>query len=309
MPTYTSTLNLRKFAYDERGWGKGWRENLDILDGAIGRGYTPVGPDASKPASPSVGDTYIASDTGIFYKCLSAGVWTGTIVPAEIPAGSINTDHIAAGAVGSGHIAAGAVGSSHIAAGAVGSSHIASGGVDNAALGADAVVNAALAAAGVDTAALADLGVVTAALSSNAITSDKLASGATVEVASAVLTATTLSTTSTTFVDITGLSVTMTFEDGIIIMIAHIPLVSDGSYTPIYLDFTFDGTRVAPGDGMLKTKGEVYSKTYTMVHGGGVSAGSHTVAVQWRVATGTGYIDLTGDNETVAALYVIHLKR
>jgi len=34
-----------------------------------------VGNDADKPASPAVGDWYLATDTGTFYRCVSAGSW------------------------------------------------------------------------------------------------------------------------------------------------------------------------------------------------------------------------------------------
>lgn len=38
------------------------------------------GLDAAKAASPSVGDLYLATDTGIIYQCLSAGSWSDTMV-------------------------------------------------------------------------------------------------------------------------------------------------------------------------------------------------------------------------------------
>jgi len=312
MTTYTTNLNLRKFAYDERGWGKGWRENLDILDAAIGRGYTPAGLDSDKPASPSVGDTYLATDTGIFYKCLSAGTWTETIAAAEIPDGGIDTDAIQDGAITATHLAAGAVTSDKIAAGVVDSAAIAAGAVDSAALAAAAVVAAKFASGAVGTTAIVDGAVGTDQLASNAITAAKLASGSVVATASAVLTPpTSLTLTSATYADITGLSTSITADDGLLVMFASVPLYTNTAYPPTWLDFAINGTRVSGYDGLAKVRGELYPQLAQIFWVTYVTAGTYTVSVQWRTGGGTYdevYLDLNDYNEVQASLYVFNLK-
>jgi len=52
------------------------RDNLDYLKDLLDSGNIPAGLDANKPTSPSVGDTYYATDTGYIYICLNAGTWT-----------------------------------------------------------------------------------------------------------------------------------------------------------------------------------------------------------------------------------------
>jgi len=41
------------------------------------------GLDADKAASPSVGDAYLATDTGLLYVCFVAGTWVSFAIPAD----------------------------------------------------------------------------------------------------------------------------------------------------------------------------------------------------------------------------------
>ncbi len=52
------------------------RDNLDYLKDELDRGAIPEGLDADKPASPGLGDSYLATDANTLYVCESAGVWT-----------------------------------------------------------------------------------------------------------------------------------------------------------------------------------------------------------------------------------------
>lgn len=49
---------------------------LSVSTGAMEASSFKNGADAAKPASPAVGDIYLATDTGILYVCNAAGAWT-----------------------------------------------------------------------------------------------------------------------------------------------------------------------------------------------------------------------------------------
>lgn len=49
---------------------------FSVSTGALEASSLTNGADAAKPASPAVGDIYLATDTGILYYCKAAGAWT-----------------------------------------------------------------------------------------------------------------------------------------------------------------------------------------------------------------------------------------
>jgi len=161
------------------GWDTAWNTNWDLMDADLGRGYTPAGLEADLPTSPTVGDTYIATDTGIFYKCLTDGVWTGVISANEIPDGAIDAGKLQSGAVTSAALAANSVVADKIAAGAIGGAAFAAGAVDQYRLASGAVGGAAFAAGAVGSSELATGAVDNAALAAASVTTAKIAGGVT----------------------------------------------------------------------------------------------------------------------------------
>ena len=159
-------------------------------------------------------------------------------------------------------MATGAVGSSHIAAGAVTADKIAVG----------AVTADKITAGAVTTAKLAD----------GAATVEKLAAGAVRNVGVAEITSQ-YDTTSTTFVDVPGLSVTLATDGGpVVLILTHQGTVASGvTNATAQLTFAVDGTPVGGNDGLQSC---ILGGIYAMIWHVTPAAGSHTFTVQIRAS-------------------------
>jgi len=73
--TYSATAQEIKDAVDKRHTA-GSETLGGSLAGTVSDARLASGNDADKPASPEVGDVYIATDTDKVYKCISAGTWS-----------------------------------------------------------------------------------------------------------------------------------------------------------------------------------------------------------------------------------------
>lgn len=110
--------------------------------------------------------------------------------------------------------------------------------------------------------------------------------------------ATNFSTTSTTFTDVDPDTNIATNELGVQVTSNGGPLLvtfsgavghNNASATSIYFDLTLDGTRVAGNDGIILVtakSGDAVNASFTFWLTG-ITAGTHTVKLQWRTPSGT----------------------
>lgn len=104
------------------------------------------------------------------------------------------------------------------------------------------------------------------------------------------------STTSTTFVDVDDpdFVLTITTNGGDVLVHFHGNVYNTGANGVSQLDVEVDGTRIGYASGMMYAQeGNSESTTFTRLITG-LSAGSHTFKLQWKVLAGTGV--LTGLN-------------
>ena len=107
------------------------------------------------------------------------------------------------------------------------------------------------------------------------------------------------STTSTSWTDVDGtnLSFTITTEGGdVIIGFSGTGQAGAGGQTTAYFDVDIDGTRMGGDDGLIFESGnsatneEMYHNLSFVLLKEGLSAGSHTFKLQWKVSGGTWYL-------------------
>jgi hypothetical protein len=95
-------------------------------------------------------------------------------------------------------------------------------------------------------------------------------------------------TTSTTFVNVDGthLSLALTTTGGDV-LVCFVALVQSGASQAVYLDLLLDGVRVGGNDGIVGFYNGYMALplVYLLT---GVSAGAHTIKLQWKVSGGTG---------------------
>jgi hypothetical protein len=97
------------------------------------------------------------------------------------------------------------------------------------------------------------------------------------------------STTSTSWVDVdsTNLSFTLTTNGGDLMVHIHLPVTGTGI---AFFDLDLDGSRVGGDDGIARNAaGGISIVSFTRLISG-LAAGTHTVKLQWRMASGTGTI-------------------
>ena len=97
---------------------------------------------------------------------------------------------------------------------------------------------------------------------------------------------TTINTTSTSFVDITGADVTITTTGGRIMIGFHTPHTASGGSTT-YFTITIDGVEVSGhANGVaLVTSGGTSQMSFVYLTAA-LAAGAHTVKIRWRVDSG-----------------------
>jgi len=306
MSTYTTVLSLEKFATAETGWGKGWNTNLDIVDHAIGTGFTPSGGTADRPASPQPGDTFLDTDTGEFLWCLVAGTWTSILPATMLPAGGANTGALADSAITEDKLADGAITTTKLQPSAIEEEKIAGAAVTTTKIADGAVTEAKLADSAVDAGALAAGAVTTAQITGGAVGASKVSPGAVTSVYTSTNSGSDITTTSTTWTD-TGHTVTFTCEEAVALLTFTANVQNE--YYQTYFDFDVDGSRVGGVDGLARVEPKVSGVVeVTMMYPVHLSAGTHTVKVSWRVAGSESSIqDATYSTES--SLHVIVWER
>lgn len=93
-----------------------------------------------------------------------------------------------------------------------------------------------------------------------------------------------VTTTSTTFVDITGAAATFTSTGGLITAMFFVPRMTVSPSVQVSIRMTLDGNPTN-GLGYLIPVGNTYSGTY-FHNWSGIAAGVHTVRAQWYVLPG-----------------------
>lgn len=97
---------------------------------------------------------------------------------------------------------------------------------------------------------------------------------------------TTISTTSTSFVNITGAEVTITTTGGRVMIGFHTPHAASGG-TTTYFTLTIDGTEISGhANGVALVAAAGTSQMCFVYLTAALSAGAHTIRVQWRVDSG-----------------------
>lgn len=106
-----------------------------------------------------------------------------------------------------------------------------------------------------------------------------------------------VTTTSTSFTDITGLSVTMTTSGGNVLCFFTGALANSGSYYSL-VTLNVDGTVVGGTDGLvtvLAASSQNVSFAYVLT---GLSAGTHIIKMQWKTANAGGTVTLYANDST-----------
>lgn len=120
-----------------------------------------------------------------------------------------------------------------------------------------------------------------------------------------------ISTTSTSFVDATGLTVTMTTSGGnVVVIFTAMANHSGGASQNPFFDLVVDGASQGGTDGITAksntaTIGDNVSFVWVVT---GLSAASHTFKIQWKVGTGTGTLlaeDSASGSKFKPMLYVV----
>lgn len=124
-----------------------------------------------------------------------------------------------------------------------------------------------------------------------------------------------ITTTSTSFTDATGLSVTMTTNGGnVLCLFTGCVNISGAGGTVINIDLALDGTRQGGTDGLLVLQYSgvlTYNATLAYIITG-VSAGAHTIKVQWKQNSATGTATMYAENSSanfkvVPTLYCVEM--
>lgn len=120
-----------------------------------------------------------------------------------------------------------------------------------------------------------------------------------------------ITTTSTSFVDATGLTVTMTTSGGnVVVIFTAMASHSGGSTQHPFFDLVVDGASQGGTDGITAksstgTVGDNVSFVWVVT---GLSSASHTFKIQWKVTSGTGTLlaeDSSAGSKFKPLLYVV----
>lgn len=223
----------------------------------------------------------------------SAKILDGTITAVDMADGSIITVKVADGAVTTAKIADGAVTTDKIADGAVVTIKLTDGSVTSAKILDGTITAVDLANGAVTSIKIADC----------AVTDVKLAAGAIPHnVTSSVTTET---TTSTSFVDMLGMSVNITLSRNstlIIMFTAGTAKVwASGNY--LYARAMVNSTQAEPvSDYIILTGSTVWSTHSITFYSQNVGPGNYTIKIQWRVWVGTSSGEVQDRTLTVIAL-------
>lgn len=167
-----------------------------------------------------------------------------------------------------------------------------------------AVTAAKLADSSVTSAKLVDGTIATADLADGTVTTAKVAAGAVTQSGLAVGSSSGPTTTSTSYVDLADLAVTLTTGGGDLLVWASGSFQNSGAVTPQYLALALDGAAEV-AEQLATVAGAGYAVHLHCVHRfSGVSPGAHTVKARWKVGGNTG--TAFGTDRT---LLVLEVKR
>ncbi|MEM9953355.1 MAG: hypothetical protein AAF846_17240 [Chloroflexota bacterium] len=115
-------------------------------------------------------------------------------------------------------------------------------------------------------------------------------------------------TSSTSFVDVdaTYLSSTITTNGGDVLVVLCVPIRHTAT-SYVDLDITIDGTRQGGTNGIIRfrTLGSGFNDVVTLVYMlTNLSAGSHTIALQWKTASGIATMSSLGNGGFAAQWFV-----
>jgi hypothetical protein len=213
----------------------------------------------------------------------------GSIITVKVADGAVTTDKIADGAVTAANIANGAIVTVKLADGSVTSAKIVDGTVKAVDLANNAIITAKISNGAITTAKIADEAVTTSKIADSNITNIKLAAGAipynvtNFDYADGFIT-----TTSTSWVNMTGTSVdiTLTRNSTLLIMFSAMGRV-DSAPEYMYWHAMVNSTEAYPTSFYnIITQIDTYA-TYTCNFYGDFTAGNYTVYIQWKTWTGS----------------------
>lgn len=214
----------------------------------------------------------------------------GSIITVKVADGAITTSKIANGSVTSAKIADGNVTASKISDGAIVTVKLADGSVTSAKILDGTVIAQDLANSSIITAKIADGAVTTSKIADYAVTNIKLASGAIPFNATNGVSG--LSTTSTSFVNMTGMSVKITLPRNstvVIMFSAEAWAGSGGAFNLMYVRAMVNSTQANPVSDNIQfaASGPDYAVSYAFNFYGDFTAGTYTVNIQWRSLSST----------------------
>ena len=116
-----------------------------------------------------------------------------------------------------------------------------------------------------------------------------------------------ITTTNTSFEDATGLSVTLTTAGDTVLAIFTGTIGGDVSTTQVFLDFHDGSVRLGGTEGLIQwnrgTNANEVNGSFSYVITG-LTPGSNTIKVQWRINSGTGTIHATNQVSTLRIIEV-----
>jgi hypothetical protein len=222
----------------------------------------------------------------------SAKIQNGTITAVNLADGSIITAKIANGSITTSKISDGAVTTTKIAAGAIATINLADGSVTSAKILDGSVTAVDLADGSITTLKIVDGAVTTSKIADYAVTNLKLAGQAIPF--NVTYRTDTITKTTASWQDINGTSVTLDLQRNstLLIMFSAQTGITNMS-TTIAWRAVVDTTVAYPGYVPLQPPGALtyYSSTSYNFYQPNVSAGKHTISMQWYVYSNIGYVD------------------
>ena len=249
-----------------------------------------------------IGDSAIITAKLADGSVTSAKILDGTITAVDVSDGAIVTIKVANGSITTEKIADGAVTTTKIADGAIVTTKLADGSVTSAKILDGTITAADLATGAVTTIKIADGAVTTVEIADYAVTNLKLAPYA-IPFASTYSVVTTYTTETANWVDMAGMSLTLTFDrTSHVIILFSTEAHNSNPACAIWVRAQIGATTAYPGEIMLTPivseeleypvnhRHTIYYMAYSFhFYRPSVTTGTYTIKIQWRVIGGTGY--------------------
>lgn len=101
----------------------------------------------------------------------------------------------------------------------------------------------------------------------------------------------TYTTTSTSFVDVDATNLTLTLETyGGPVLITVLGVLSSSSTNAVFFDVAIDGERISGASAGISRQYADVARPANFTLPVVLAAGTHTLTLQWRVSSGTGYL-------------------